>query len=46
LFCPQLARPVDDALDDPGVIAEIRECKVLAVLAPARQPTANADCPP
>ena len=46
LLCPQLAGPVDHALDDPGVVAEIHECKVLAVLAPARQPTANADCPP
>ena len=32
---PQVVRPVDDALDDPGVVAQVYEREVLAVFAPA-----------
>ena len=38
-------RAVDDALDEPGVVAEVDEGEVLAVLAPAGHPAAEADGP-
>ena len=42
---PQVVRPVDDALNDPGVVAHVYEREMLAVLAPAPEPAANADHP-
>ena len=42
LLGSEVVRPVDDALDDPGVVAEVDEGEVLAVLAPSRQPAADA----
>ena len=42
---PQVVSAVDDALDDAGVVAQVDEGQVLAVLAPARHPAAQRHLP-
>ncbi len=43
---PEIRGAIDDALHQPGVIADVDEREVLAVLAPTRHPSADGDLPP